>query len=295
METLMPTSVQTVAQSGAIHLNHLLVATDFSPAAEVGLSYALLLARLFHAEITLVHAITASETSGADRSDEKAGWVEATELLHNERFKVEAHGTRCSSLCRVGNPSDVIVQTAADCGSDLLILGGFGYRSLPPDELGSTAAFIMRSIPCPTLIVGFEAVKQNLHLSGFRRLIFASSFRNHSGRALTIARVIACACNASIDVVHVRQENEQMSVSPEELKHRGETLVTELNRVGVPASSHLLDPPAGKALAEMARDRGAGLIIFGVEHKAIHPLSRSMISEVIQQSPCPVLTVPGIA
>lgn len=294
MASLIPDPIHTEVRSHAIHLKRLLVATDFSAAAAVGLSYAKLLARLFHSEITLVHAITSAGTDGADDKDERAEWNAASEQLNAERFKVEARGIRCSSVCRVGDPSDILVQTAAEKDSDLLILGSIGHHSLAPSQLGSTAAFIMRAAPCPTLMIGVEATRKNVHLSSFRRLIFASSLRDHMGQALSFAETVARVCNASVDVVHIRQKSDQILPS-EVLEHRQKAIVAHLNRAGIPASSYLLDPPAGKSIAEIAEQRGAGLIIFGVEHKALDPSARSTISEVIQLSPCPVLTVPGVA
>jgi nucleotide-binding universal stress UspA family protein len=66
---------------------------------------------------------------------------------------LEAAGIRVSTLLRVGQPRQTIVQVAQEIGADLLIMGTHSKRRLWHIALGGTAQRIGKYATCPVLLV----------------------------------------------------------------------------------------------------------------------------------------------
>ena len=62
-------------------------------------------------------------------------------------------GLDVATILRVGKPRDVIMQTAADLGADLLVIGSHSKRSLFDVVLGDTAKYLSEHAPCPVVLV----------------------------------------------------------------------------------------------------------------------------------------------
>lgn len=71
------------------------------------------------------------------------------EDLHKAGFKAE-----CSVA--FGNPSDVILEKAAELDVNLLIMGSHGKKGLSRLIMGSVAETVVRKANCPVLIVKAE-------------------------------------------------------------------------------------------------------------------------------------------
>ncbi len=57
----------------------------------------------------------------------------------------------------VGCPARAIVEQAADLGASLIVLGAHGAGGLSRFLMGSTAEAVLRTAPCPTLLLTLPA------------------------------------------------------------------------------------------------------------------------------------------
>lgn len=73
-------------------------------------------------------------------------------LEEETRFLVDA-GLEVSLHVRVGRPSDQILAAARELGSDLIVMGAHGHRSLEALLLGSTVERVTRHADCPVMVV----------------------------------------------------------------------------------------------------------------------------------------------
>ena len=62
-------------------------------------------------------------------------------------------GIEVTSLLRVGNPRDVIVETALRTLADVLIIGSHSKRGILDIALGGTAHHVSTHAPCPVMMV----------------------------------------------------------------------------------------------------------------------------------------------
>ena len=131
------------------------VATDGSETATEAVRMAAEVARRFDASLVLLGVF--QDKRGADRSSDlsELQWASnplarIRELLARAEEEVSRDGLECSSLIDEGNPADVLLRLAAECGADLLVIGNKGMQRR---VLGSVPNSITHGAPCSVLVV----------------------------------------------------------------------------------------------------------------------------------------------
>jgi len=146
-----------------MHVQAILVATDFSDCAGAAFQMARELSRKFGAKIILLHVI---DLRLLERLAEHLQ-VQPESLIPEMREKAQQRlgdflnrwdsgADPVESLVAVGTPFQEIAVVARDLAADLVALGGYGRHGRGPIEevfFGSTAEKVVRLLPCPVLCV----------------------------------------------------------------------------------------------------------------------------------------------
>jgi nucleotide-binding universal stress UspA family protein len=143
-----------------IHIQRILVATDFSEHARNALRYGAEFAKAFGAELLLCHVVEA-DTLIAQLPPGGEGYFppNVTERQQHlaraecEKWLNEAGVERGRVVLRVGKAFVEIVQTARDENADLIVVGTHGRGAIAHMLLGSVAEKVVRKAPCPVLTV----------------------------------------------------------------------------------------------------------------------------------------------
>jgi nucleotide-binding universal stress UspA family protein len=141
----------------------LLFATDFSPASTPAFGQALRIARKDGAKLLVAHAYQERSLPGLgyaavpayqdwDRQLREAAERELGWLLARAR----AEGVEALPLLLEGFPDEAIVEAARERNVDLIVVGTHGRRGAARLFLGSVAARVTATAPCPVLTVGPE-------------------------------------------------------------------------------------------------------------------------------------------
>lgn len=147
---------------GACRSNRFPAATrvphDFEQAAETALAYALNLAEMIGARITILHAYevpTYGDPAMVAMAFEFANEVERHAVENMEKIACEARrpNLEIESRVRRGSPWMEIIEAAEKLPADLIVMGTHGRKGLPRLLLGSVAEKVLRSAPCPILTV----------------------------------------------------------------------------------------------------------------------------------------------
>jgi nucleotide-binding universal stress UspA family protein len=132
------------------------VGTDGSATAAAAVKAAVEMARHFDAELALISAFPGPGLlqDGGGASDE-VQWASSPaartrEILSRAEDEVRREGIKCRTLVDEGNPADVLVRLAAECGADLLIIGNKGMKRR---VLGSVPNTVTHQAPCAVLVV----------------------------------------------------------------------------------------------------------------------------------------------
>ena len=157
---------------------HILVPTDFSPAANRALVYAFEEATQHQAKLTLLHVLQHQTTEvyyikdapqpgttyagefGARLPSSPTPSPETIRRDYYEEARVQLQdlvpatfpGT-WEARVTAGHAAEAIVHTAEELGVDLIVMATHGRTGVPHMLLGSVAEKVVRHSPCPVLTV----------------------------------------------------------------------------------------------------------------------------------------------
>ena len=115
------------------------------------------IARRFGAKLVLLSAF--QDSGGASRraadSSIEVEWVVSSsarvrEILARTEADLRRDGIACTTRVDEGDPAEVLVQLASECGADLLVIGNKGMRRR---VLGSVPNTVTHKAGCSVLVV----------------------------------------------------------------------------------------------------------------------------------------------
>jgi len=288
-----------------IGLKKILFATDFSPAAEAALPYAIGLADRYGATVHGVH-VRFPATYPVVGPEAMPQILEAAE----EQAKLEAQQLH-SMLAGVphevsvgeGDVWPMLNEIAGEQKADLIVVGTHGRTGFTRVLLGSVAEEIFRKASCPVLTVGpLASGDTDRHLE-MKEILYATDFSQESLAALPFAVSMAQEHQARLTLVHVVGR-----AKVGELVHGeqyAESTLRQLRKL-VPADAEpwcepnfrVVHGPEAEKIIEVANALGADMIVLGVRGTqggtgAATHLLQSIAHRVVTQARCPVLTVRG--
>lgn len=295
---------------------HVLVATDFSPASERAMEWALAIASRDGAQLTLAHALAPEprEFVPMDSPRELDGpRLKAEERMQQLAKKVTSNGITCHMRIERGRAGGVVASFMEREGADLIVLGTHGREGIRKVALGSVAEEVLRQAKCPVLTVGPRVAA---FPKDIRRIVFATDFGPASAKAFPYALSIAEGQSAKLVMVHMFPLLPAIvgtSYAPAvcgatelvewqtEARQEGLKKLKEL----IPPGTNLAVPPEfvvatdflpeGILLAAKLHD--ADLIVMGANRAESARLAShipwAVTYHVIAEAKCPVLTVRG--
>jgi nucleotide-binding universal stress UspA family protein len=135
----------------------ILCPVDFSPHSERALHYALDLAALTGARLTVLTVVdafldAASEAAGAGGVLSAQTQQELRSLLDRVADGRPPH-ERMSIAVEVGEPAEKILEQVRECASDLIVMGTQGLEGTRRLMFGSTTEQVLRQSTVPVLAV----------------------------------------------------------------------------------------------------------------------------------------------
>lgn len=286
-----------------IALKNILFATDFSPAAEAALPYALGLAKQYGAKVHGLH-VRFPATYPIVGPEAMPQIIEAAE----EQAKFEAQqmhellaGVPHEVTITEGDLWPTLKEIVEKQAVDLVVMGTHGRKGVSRALLGSAAEEIFRNASCPVLTVGPHVSHNTERRIAMKQILFATDFSAESLAALPFAVSMAQEHQSNLTLLNVTGKSEVG-----ELVHAGQYVESTLRRLQslVPAGAELwCEPkcrveqgPQAEKIIETAIAIGADLIVLGVRRPhggmgaATHVL-QSIAHHVVANAQCPVLTV----
>jgi nucleotide-binding universal stress UspA family protein len=132
------------------------VGTDGSATAEEAVKQAAELARRFGAKLVLLSAFPGSRGSPAGRGqDVELQWAVSSRarvktILGRSAETLRQAGIECETRSDEGDPADVLVRLASECGADLLVIGNKGMKRR---VLGSVPNTVTHQADCTVMVV----------------------------------------------------------------------------------------------------------------------------------------------
>ena len=284
-----------------IALRNILFATDFSPASERALPFALEFANRYNSTLFLAHAVPPMSVvvplePVPDQMDlmHKAAERDMEKFLDYAPLKQAPH----EAMVMDGEAWDVVRQIVADKRIDLVVLGTRGRGVLHKVLVGSVAEEIYRNVKCPVLTIGPEVIPTPMPRQKMWRIVFATDFSEGSMHALPYALMFAQEHQSRVTFLHVipggghaRQSDE--AVIAESIARMKE-FIPESMSGSAPEFVAQFGSPGGD-IVRLATELEADLLVMGVHpgHHATSHLPWTVASHVLTHARCPVLTVRG--
>jgi nucleotide-binding universal stress UspA family protein len=287
----------------------ILLATDFSPPADVALQQAMNIARHVGAELVIAHAhpVTAAQSTIAQtarlHSDaitqvSERSITDAHRQLEQLFERVTGQGVTVSTLLVDSPPSDGISRAARDVGANLIVVGSQGRTGLSRILLGSVAETILRASEVSVLVA-----RNSAGAGGFKRLAVATDFSPLAASAAEAACALA-ASNATMQLVHCWELPLVYSDYAAALVPVASELVKEANAAGDEWVSRyrnatldvrfvLLPGSPAHTIVEQLRKDPADLVLLGSHGRRGFErfLLGSVAERVARHAPCSVLVV----
>lgn len=288
-----------------VDIQRILCPTDFSAHARRSLDAAIVLARWYQAEITVLHVLPAG--ADADRAAAEPDPGLRDELCSFAEVSI-AQGIPTHVSLRVGGPVEEILAKAGE--SSLVVIGTHGCGGFERWVLGSVSDKVLRKAPCPVLSVPHrpEDAERPPHL--FRNILCAVDFSATSLKALDYAVSLTREADGRLTLLHVVEGlpdhepriNLHFNVAEYRLyvlrdaRERLGRLLPEEARAWCEAATTIASGKAYREILRGAREMAADLIVLGVHGwGAMDPqLFGATAHHVVREAACPVLTIRSI-
>jgi len=281
--------------------NRILVATDFSPSADVALRSAERLAREAGGTLIVVHVVepvsplysTRRSTVGME-DIETVSEREAHATLGKVVAGSRKRRARVSGVLRVGKPWVEILEVAREEGVEAICLGNSGRSMFERLLLGSTAENVVRRSTLPVLVT------RDTPLAKVRRITVPAAFDPASKQALRVS-MEAFPAGTDVTAIHVIVPASAFDpmvgiLIPDEASTE-EELRDYLGRKEL-GRAHLEVRVASdltSAVLQHAQERNTDLIVISTHGRRGLPraLLGSAAEKIVRYADRPVLVLPG--
>jgi nucleotide-binding universal stress UspA family protein len=143
-------------------IRHILVPHDLTSGSDAALEYALGLAATMGSRITVFHAYDVPSMGAPEVLVLATDWIQQIGRVAQEKVdaiveRFNHSSTAIAGQVREGAPWREIDRAAREGQVDLIVMGTHGRRGLPHALLGSVAEKVVRTAPCPVLVVRGES------------------------------------------------------------------------------------------------------------------------------------------
>jgi len=128
------------------------VGTDGSETAREAVKQAAEFAKRFDAKLVLLSAFKEGPPP-SDAGESQWSYSPAAQLrgiLSRTEAEMNQQGIECTTAVDEGDPADVLVRLAGDCGADVLVIGNKGMHRR---VLGSVPKSVAQNADCSVLVV----------------------------------------------------------------------------------------------------------------------------------------------
>jgi nucleotide-binding universal stress UspA family protein len=268
---------------------------DLSQMSAAVLSWARLLAECYHASIEIFHAAWAPKIDAAEESGQTPMSFEVlgTEIEARVNALAEvAFGANVKFDSRVleGHPVKMVLHHIQQHPPDLIVLGSHGYDGFARVMLGSVAENVLRTAPCPVLIVKGTPLPAEVH--ALRTIVCPVDLGDLSRRCVLVAGELAGILDSDLHVTYVAAPEARL----EEARAALSSWIPDGVRPRDRMRAVVLQGEAAEMIVTYARRAQADLSIVAVEHRPFlefTTLGRTT-ERVVRFCPCSVLAIPRL-
>jgi len=272
-------------------LKKILFPVDFSERCRGAIGYVEAMAGRFDAELILLYVVE-PPSDGTGLEEMRDPPTEAFDRFLGQDLKL----FRVERVIGRGEAGAEIVALAHTRQVDLIMMPTKGLGTFRRLILGSTAAKVLHDADCPVWTGVHMETAPPLDEIATRRILCAVDLQPSTDRVLGWACAMAEEYQAELTLVHVLPGITPGYMKPEQeadLRSEIHALIDVLQkRAGSSAHVRIEGGEPAKVVAAAAADLGTDLLVIGRKAEpGIMGRLASTAYSIIQQSPCPVVSV----
>jgi nucleotide-binding universal stress UspA family protein len=189
------------------NMKTILFPTDFSKNAAHAARYAGMLAKLYDANLVLLHVHHIPMVPQSNHSFEVRNAISLNEKGAKEDLKVFAKqfikdsnlpAERIFQRVEYGFPAETIIEIARSVKVDMIVMGTQGASDMMDKWLGTHAQEVMKTAECPVF-----TIPKNVQIEYPQRILYAADFQGDEVLATEKLLYMAKPLGASCKVVHI--------------------------------------------------------------------------------------------
>jgi len=281
-------------------VKNILFATDFSPASEAALPYAVGLARHYGSKLAVAHTIDPElyglilpQTIERIESQVKEAAVTKIQALMRAKY---GEAVQYEPAVTVGLVADALLDIIGTKSIDLVVLGTHGRRGLRKLVLGSVAEEVFRLAPCPVLTVGPKAEEGGSESGQFKQIVYPMELGNDVVKAAGYAISIAKEYAGELTFLNVIEEpsmsaDEREWINVAAQHWFGDKIIPNLG-LGARADLRQVFGEPATAILQCAAEKRADLVVMNIDGTQTGSPARmsGIAHRVVAGASCPVLT-----
>jgi nucleotide-binding universal stress UspA family protein len=197
-------------EAAVIEFRHILCPIDFSETSIRALTYAAAFASWYEAQLEVLHVVKTFDSglgpAMSDRLDDDRPYPASHDGIISQIGRAitaaGAAGVNARALAQEGRAQETIVSRARAQTADLLVLGTHGRSGFNRLLLGSVTEKVLRTAPCPVLIVPPAVGPMTVAPVALKRILCPMDFSPSALEALHYALDLGRQAGGSVTVLH---------------------------------------------------------------------------------------------
>jgi nucleotide-binding universal stress UspA family protein len=202
-----------------LKINRILIPVDFSETGLLALEHGVFMARIFKADLFLLHVIETVEFAFnsdpmvlVSNDEEERKMVSKSLMILRDKI-MSTDNIDITTLISRGRVVSSIIDAAADNHIDLIVMGTHGAKGFKEYFMGSNAHKTVKMAPCPVITVQTHAQ----HL-GFNTIVLPIDNSFHSREKVDLVVELAVKYAAKIHILGLINVNEDIDESKFKMK-----------------------------------------------------------------------------
>ncbi len=278
-------------------MKRVLVPIDFSENSMLALKHGIAIANRLQSNLRIIHVKTGAhyapefarqevELRMTDRIEAWISWI-----FNEYAPQYSVPGGIFDYKIREGSVVQQIANQALYDDTTMIVMGSHGISGFTDRWIGSNAYRMVVSAPCPVLVLRPDMVFD----SAFSQIVIPVNLKKSSRKKLPVVAGVAKLFHAHVHLVGLRQSRIRF-IFTQLLTTMGQIQKYLSRKAGVPVDSitTLTGGNLPEQLIQYSTNVKADMIAMEVEVRSniLTDYFRSFLNDLINQSKCPILTIP---
>jgi nucleotide-binding universal stress UspA family protein len=271
----------------------ILIPIDFSETAMLAMDHAAYMAKMFKAELILLH-VQEKHWNPFNIIEPEVTLELPSDIIQRMERKLKEmaedlktkHGIVVSDIFSTGNVTTEIVDIAKEEGADLIVMGTHGVSGFEEFFIGSNTFKVVTTASCP--VISFQTHSKTL---GFKNIVLPIDNSDHSRQKATHALVLAKHYGSTVHVAGILMDDEE-DVDVKKFNIKIDQVETFFKKHNIPVTKATVKGNNQAVMTlDFAKSKGADLVMIMTDQKEKNSFLSTYAQQIVNHSKIPVMSI----